>query len=128
MSSDLYLALEDCLALLQIGEDLESCLRKYPADADRLRPLLAAAIQARSLADDRIPQEAMRRSRAKFLNQAAEIREEQRSRHRQGAFSFQRVLRFSFALLLAVVILVGAGERGWSTPPATRFRVIGCMA
>ena len=112
MSSDIYLALEDCLALLQIGEDLESCLRKYPADADRLRPLLAAAIQARSLADDRIPQEAMRRSRAKFLNQAAEIREEQRSRHRQGAFSFQRVLRFSFALLVAVVILVGAGGTG----------------
>ena len=47
MSNDLYLALGDCLALLQSGEDLESCLRMYPADADRLRPLLAAAIQAR---------------------------------------------------------------------------------
>ncbi len=112
MSSDLYLALEDCLALLQMGEDLESCLRKYPADADRLRPLLSASIQARSLADDRVPQEEMRRSRAKFLNQAAEIREEQRSRRQKGAFSFQRVLRFSFAVLLAVVILVGGGGTG----------------
>ncbi len=112
MNSDLHLALEDCLALLQTGADLETCLGKYPADADRLRPLLAAAIQARSLADDRVPQEVMRRGRAKFLNQAAEIREEQRSRRRQGAFSFQRVLRFGFSLLLAVVILVGAGGTG----------------
>ncbi len=112
MSDDLYLALDDCLALLQLGENLESCLRKYPAEADRLRPLLTAAIQAGSLADDSIPQEVFRRNRAKFLNQAAEIREEQRFRHQKGAFSFQRVLRFGFALLLAVVILVGAGGTG----------------
>ena len=112
MSNDLYLALEECLAQLQLGEDLESCLRKYPADADLLRPLLSAAIQARALADDRVPQEVIRRSRVKFLNQAAEIREERRSPRRQSAFSFQRVLRFSFALLLAVVILIGAGGTG----------------
>ncbi len=112
MSNDLYLVLEDCLTLLEQGEDLETCLRKHPADADRLRLLLAAAIQTRALADDRVSQEVMHRNRVKFLNQAAEIREERRSPNRRNSFSFQRVLRFSFALLLAIVILVGVGSTG----------------
>ena len=112
MSNDLYLVLEDCLTLLEQGEDLETCLRKHPADADRLRLLLAAAIQTRALADDWVSQEVMHRNRVKFLNQAAEIRDERGSLYRRTSFSFQRALRFSFALLLAVVILVGVGSTG----------------
>ncbi len=119
MSKDLFPVLEDCLALLEQGEDLETCLRKHPADADRLRPLLAAAIQARAIADDRVPQTVLRRNRAKFLNQAAEIREERRSPRRRVAFSFPRVLRFSFALLLAVVILMGVGGTGLVSASST---------
>ena len=112
MSNDLYLVLEDCLTLLEQGEDLETCLQKHPADADRLRLLLAAAIQTRALADDWVSQEVMHRNRVKFLNQAAKIRDERGSLYRRTSFSFQRALRFSFALLLAVVILVGVGSTG----------------
>jgi hypothetical protein len=46
-STDLDEALDRCLALLERGETLESCVGRFPAHADELRPLLAVAVQIR---------------------------------------------------------------------------------
>ena len=39
--------LDDCIAALQRGESVESCLARYPRHADRLRPLLLLAEKVR---------------------------------------------------------------------------------
>ena len=77
MSESLFEALEQCLTALEQNQDLATCLARYPALADELRPLLEAAIAAQGLAIPVAPGEAMRRGRSRLLNQAAELREAQ---------------------------------------------------
>ena len=43
MRHDRDTALDRCLAWLQSGQDVESCLEHYPEYAEELRPLLALA-------------------------------------------------------------------------------------
>jgi hypothetical protein len=45
MRHDLDTALDRCLTLLRSGEDIESCLRRYPEYSRQLRPLLEMAVQ-----------------------------------------------------------------------------------
>lgn len=64
-------AFEDCLARMQAGASLEQVLARYPAWRQELRPMLLAAQAARQAgANVRVPQAAMARSRAKFLQKA----------------------------------------------------------
>ena len=49
MSRELELILDDCLARLQSGEGLESCLAIHPEHADELRPLLELATDVRAV-------------------------------------------------------------------------------
>ena len=76
MTTNLYDALEICLQALEQGSDVESCLVRFPALADELRPILEAASQARSAAVMDVPPAAMRRSKARVLQAAAEMREQ----------------------------------------------------
>ena len=112
MNDKLILALEECLMMLDQGSSLESCLLRYPEHADELRPILLAAVDAKSIAEDQIPVDAMRRSRSKFLDAAAEIREQKISRKTAFGFSWQRVFRLGMALLLAVILVAGVGGTG----------------
>ena len=112
MNNKLILALEECLKMLDQGSSLESCLHQYPALADELRPILLAAVDAKSIAEDKIPVDALRRSRSKFLGAAAEIREQKISRKTAFGFSWQRVFRLGMALLLAVILVAGVGGTG----------------
>jgi hypothetical protein len=66
--------LENCLQALDQGEDVESCLARFPAQAQDLRPILAAAIQARSIAVTEVPEAARTRGKARVLQAAAEMR------------------------------------------------------
>ena len=109
MNDKLILALEECLTMLDQGSDLESCLLHYPALADELRPILLAAMDAKSIAEDQIPVDAVRRSRSKFLDAAAEIREQKMSRKMGFGFSWQRVFHLGMAFLLAVILVAGVG-------------------
>jgi hypothetical protein len=118
MSENLYDALESCLVTLQRGDDVETCLARYPDLIHDLRPLLAAAVQAGSLAGVSIPAQAAARGKSHFLNRAAELRElsARRSSPARSASAFpsrlQRslVVVFSSVLALAVlVLLTGAG-------------------
>ncbi len=49
MNPDFDTILDDCLLRMRSGETLEDCLRRYPAQAEALRPLLEAAGAARRI-------------------------------------------------------------------------------
>jgi hypothetical protein len=76
---NLYDAVETCLQALDQGVDVESCLALFPALVDDLRPILTAAVQARSISVLEVPEEAVRRGRARLLQAAAQMREEKLS-------------------------------------------------
>lgn len=112
MNDKLILALEECLVMLDQGSGLESCLHRYPAFADELRPILLAAMDAKSIEEDQIPIDVIRRSRSKFLDAAAEIREQKKSRKTAFGSPWQRVFRLGMVLLLAVILVAGVSGTG----------------
>jgi hypothetical protein len=109
MSDQLYEALEACLQAMEAGGDIESRLARFPQLADELRPLLttAATMQAAAVTD--IPDDAMRRGRARLLRRAAELREESAASRQRWLLN--RAFRLA-ALALAVVVLMVAGGTG----------------
>ena len=48
-------ALENCLQRMEQGETLDSVLVQYSGMAGELRPLLEAAVQARSISQESLP-------------------------------------------------------------------------
>ncbi|MBE2181931.1 MAG: hypothetical protein IAE89_00775 [Anaerolineae bacterium] len=50
---DFHDILNDCIERMAAGQSLEVCLRLYPDDAERLRPLLEAGAQTRHLLAER---------------------------------------------------------------------------
>ena len=75
--NDIFDVLETCLQELENGADLNAILARYPDLASELRPVLKASVMARARsADVTDPSpEAIRRGRAKVLQQAAQMRE-----------------------------------------------------
>ncbi|MCX6065573.1 MAG: DUF5667 domain-containing protein [Chloroflexi bacterium] len=77
MTTDTFIdALENSLQALDQGLDVESCLVRYPALAEELRPILIAAVRARSLAVTEVPAGVAQRGKARVLQAAAEMREQ----------------------------------------------------
>ena len=90
--------LENCLARLNAGEDLESILAQYPQQAKELRPLLTAALKARQNGRPlRIPASAQIDSRTRFLAEA--------HRRQSRPKSFFPRLNFAGALVTALILL-----------------------
>jgi uncharacterized membrane protein YgcG len=112
MKDSLYIALDNCLTMMDQGSDLESCLVRYPEYAAELRPLLLAALDAGSIAENYVPVEVQRQGKVKFLNAAAQIREQRSSKKLFGLFPIRRAVRFSFATLVVAVFVVGIGGTG----------------
>jgi len=112
MNDSLYNALNNCLTMMDQGSDLESCLVQYPEYAADLRSLLLAAMDAESIAENYVPSEAQRQGKAKFLNAAAEIREQRFSKKMFGFLPLRRMVRFSFAALVVAIVVVGIGGTG----------------
>ena len=107
MNEKLFDALEICLQALENGETVDSALKRFPALADDLRPLLETSLQARTLAGAAIPGDAQRRGRARLLQQAAEMREAKRApRRRTWVFSLRPLV---VTLILVVFLLSGTG-------------------
>ncbi|HUI88086.1 MAG TPA: DUF5667 domain-containing protein [Anaerolineales bacterium] len=106
-------ALEICLQKVEQGETVESVLSLFPDLESELRPVLQAALQARTLADQSVPAAAQRRGRARLLSGAAELRESQRGLSKRTVSFFPRmVLALS---LTAVVVLSSTGLVGASS-------------
>lgn len=105
--NDIYDILEACLQGLENGADLETLLERYPEHAIELRPALKASIQARKMAGPAPASESMRRSRAKFMRRAAELRE---GKARPQARVIPAVQRLAISLaLVALFLLTGTG-------------------
>lgn len=108
MNEKLYEALEVCLNALETGVDIEAVLKLYPHLADELRPVLEAAVEAKSLALPAVPEAAMKRGRARVLQHAAKMREAApKPRRRWSVFAFPR-LATSLAIAL-LFLLSGTG-------------------
>lgn len=70
-----YEILEICLKEIERGADVDTVLFRYPEFEKELRPLLEASMQAKGMAVGVPSEEAARRSRAKVLQRAAQMRE-----------------------------------------------------
>lgn len=80
--NDLYTALEECLKAIEAGRDLEEALKAYPDLEAELRPLLEAALRARTAGGFDVPNEAQRRGRARLMQRAAGLRAARRTPRR----------------------------------------------
>lgn len=124
---NLFEAFEICLQSMEQGADLESCLVLFPELAKELRPILSAAMQARSITAATVPLDVVRRGRARLLQTAAEMREQKKvvgvlpnfpgkSWRRNGFFGvrFAR-LAVSFVAVTAFLATGGTGLVNAST-------------
>lgn len=110
MNEKLYDTLEVCLQALEQGADPDAVLENHLELSHALRPLLRAAMQARALANQDIPEETLRRGRVRVLQRAAQMRETTRTPYRPLVV-FRRLalsLALAFLLLLSATGLVRA--------------------
>lgn len=114
-SLNFYDALEICLQSLDRGADLESCLVRFPEFSDELRPVLIAAIRARSISAKTVPVDVARRGKARVLQAAAEMREQKKAFvpvlpfWRRGGFFSVRFARLAVSSLAVVIFLLTGG-------------------
>ena len=105
MNNKLYDTLEICLQALENGDSLDSILTRYPDLESELRPILEAAQQARAMPAPMPSTEAMRRGKARLLQQAAEMREAKRpTRGRQRVIPLFQRLAISLSLTVAALM------------------------
>lgn len=101
--TNLFDALEFCLREIESGGDLETALARFPEYARELRPILKTALKARSMASAEPSAEAVRRSRSRVMQHAAEMRESKIAPRRRIIPAFQR---WAIAFALAAVFLM----------------------
>jgi hypothetical protein len=106
--NDLFDTLENCIAELQQGDQLELVLQRHPESADELRPILEAAVIARQLRGEGPSIDTIRRSRAKVLQRATHLRETGSRAEARAIPLFQRL-----ALTLTVTALFLATGTGF---------------
>ena len=114
MNPNLFDALEICLQALDQGADLESCLVRFPELAADLRPILTAAVQARSVSAAPVPVDVVQRGRARVLQAAAEMREQKKvvpalPFWRRKGFFGARFARLAVSSAAMIVFLLSGG-------------------
>lgn len=114
--ANLFEALEICLQKLEDGASEESCLALFPSLAEDLRPVLRAALQARSSAVTVVPEAVAQRGKARVLQAAAEMRERRGIvavplplPARKKGFFATRFFRFAIASVSMLVFLLTGG-------------------
>lgn len=105
MKTPHYDAVEVCMAALETGVDIESCLALYADMAEELRPVLETAVEARGLAEQDVPLDAMNRSRTRMLARAEQLRSE-----KEGRQMWWRLPRLAFTSLAVVAALMLGGS------------------
>ncbi len=107
MTNKKYDILETILEnIFEQGTDVEASLAEFPEYADELRPLLQAALASQEIAPAAVPDDVLRRGRARLLQQAAQMRDAA-SAPRASLFDFRFA---SVALGLVLIFLIsGAG-------------------
>jgi uncharacterized membrane protein YgcG len=100
----LYDILETCLQEIENGADVDTVLFRYPEFAEELRPILETSTQAKLLAAGDPSPYVIRRSRAKVLQQAAQMREAQaRPSYRLWSVPLRRAV-VSLAVIAALFV------------------------
>jgi hypothetical protein len=109
--------LESCLLELEQGADVESLLRKYPAHAEDLRPILEVSLGAKRMAVPAPSAEVLRRNRQKLMVRASEMREQRHvSDRRYSSFPTKWALAFVM-LMLAVFSTLNVVKASAQTLP-----------
>jgi len=111
VNDKLLTAFEECLHDLEIGVGLDEALARYPSDlAAELRPMLEVVAVARPSRPEQPRPEAAQASRARFLAQAGEARQQRRRSPWAWLFSPTplAVKRRTFALQFASAFFIGA--------------------
>ncbi len=99
---DFHDILNDCIERMASGQSLEACLRLYPDEAERLRPLLAAGVQMRHLLAEPVEIH----TDQTLVWGRIELQIAQRYSHRPRRLSIGR-------LLLAAALLLGLLGGAW---------------
>jgi hypothetical protein len=105
--NNLHDVLEICLNEIEQGSDVDTVLFRYPDHADELRPILEASVKAKNMAAPAPSQDVMKRSRAKLLQRAAEMREGRVQPASRRIWSVP--LRRALVTLMVVVMLFVSG-------------------
>jgi hypothetical protein len=90
---------EECVQRLAAGESLERCLARYPAHADRLRPMLETVIALRKLP---VPQAEVMQDQAIVWNTLQRRMRAERPRHLARTHSMLRLYAALFTLILVM--------------------------
>ncbi len=106
--------LEECLEdVLQGGSDIQSCLERFPEQADRLKPLLQVAVLAGEALQVKAPARARQAGRQKVLARGRELMHGKNTSVKPAAGrSWRPRLRLAWkpAMLVAgVLVLLGSG-------------------
>jgi hypothetical protein len=108
MSQDLESALAACETMLHQGASLEECLRHFPEHRETLEALLRMyQVFRKSWAETPPPsKEGLQRARARFLSEAARLREAEEARQSGWSRLFQGLLSLTTSRGLAVAAYV----------------------
>jgi len=113
MAKGIETALDECLACLERGVDLEICLARYPQLQGELRPILQLAFKLRkSRGQPGFSPEALARGRARFLAEAENRRRAAQESKQRGwwpRLSFSRGLVTAALTLVILIGLLGGG-------------------
>jgi hypothetical protein len=102
--------LNECLDRILKGETVEECLRSFPEEAARLRPLLMTALAAKKAANVQPSPEFKARARYEF--QAALQGLERKPGHRKSFLSWHWQWQSGWAISLVVVLVIIVGGGG----------------
>jgi hypothetical protein len=105
MKPNLADILETCLQLMEKGASIDSVLLRYPNQAEELRPLLEAALQATSLGQQEAPVGALVRNRNRVLSTAARL-------SKKGGLitGWRSSWRFAWIALVGLIFLLVSGN------------------
>lgn len=100
--------LDECLAAIQQGEALDSCLLRYPREADRLRPLLTLAERVRKTPPTLPRPWPQARAWQRVRQRAADLRSPRRGVHLSVNYgAWLRPVAVTLAVLLALFSAAG---------------------
>jgi hypothetical protein len=110
MPEDFDAILDRCLADVAAGrETIDSCLRRYPAQAGQLAALLAVAERARTLPPAPLPVDKHRALETRLLKRTAELRSKPVSRSAAPRLPlWRRSVALAMASIVAVFLLLGS--------------------
>ncbi len=117
MEERLITHLDECMAAIEAGESIESCLARYPDEAAELAPLLQISLALEGLPQPAPAAATTRKAKSQFMAQAEQRREATkqslwaRMRQRLAIPSLPGPARAlaTVATALTLVLLVGSG-------------------